>query len=233
MSLFLLQLMCCELEREQAHIQCKVPTTLTHISHQKPSAVKTKHLGKLQPGSKLPKEMILCLRGAVSMSCFARGLAQGRDRWVLLPGKQWDRSWVTEQSLGSTQSHFWALLQGEVAPWHCSACSNRPLTVFLKGIFPNNAISWVSPQHSLCLWDSCRDHSCPWCLSAQLCGVFPHLHIYNFQFSSQFTIFSSGQCYAEHLFTVKKEVLEGMEGRCPVFIQCQWFHNKKVTASHD
>lgn len=47
---------------------------------------------------------------------------------------------------------------------------------------------WVP---GLCLWDPCRDHSCPWCLSAQLCGVFPHLHIHNVQFSSQFTIFRS------------------------------------------
>lgn len=188
--------------------------------------MKTKHLGNLQSGSELPKEIILCLRGAVFISCAALWAGPGQGQ---VNAASWEAvaasSWVTEQSLPSIH---------EPLPWLCCSVRLHPDISVLVPIDPS-LYCWRA-QHFSPLIPSAGWVSSTIRASVAPAGItpVPAASLQSSSLTCTLTIFSSGQCYSEeHLFTVRNEVLEGMEGRCSVFIQYQWFHNKKVTASHD
>lgn len=183
--------------------------------------------GTSSQGANCQKKLLSVYVELFSFLVLLCGLARGRDRWMLLPGRQWQQAaeWQNSHTLPSIH---------EPLPWLCCSVRLHPDISVLVPIDPS-LYCWRA-QHFSPLIPSAGWVSSTIRASVAPAGItpVPAASLQSSSLTCTLTIFSSGQCYSEeHLFTVRNEVLEGMEGRCSVFIQYQWFHNKKVTASHD
>lgn len=117
---------------------------------QKSPAVKTKHSWKLQSRIKLLKENYSFVYAELFLLC---GLAQHKDRWVLVQGKQWEQTAAWQSLFSTNKALIWLCFSVTLYP---NIAGLAPIDHFwyywrpapegynLSPRLNDNPISWVS-----------------------------------------------------------------------------------------